>query len=215
MKLLFDRLVALSLLIAVSPLLLVLSVLIRCKLGAPVFFVQERPGRYGKPFFIYKFRTMTDQRDTSGELLSDAQRLTPFGMMLRKYSLDELPQLWNVLKGELSLVGPRPLLMEYLPLYTPRQMKRHDVLPGITGWAQVNGRNAITWEQKFELDVWYVENRSFLLDMKILLLTVKRVLQKTGISHEGCVTMEKFTGSKQAEQVRRDLREFDRAYESR
>ncbi|EJL43172.1 putative sugar transferase EpsL [Brevibacillus agri] len=214
MKCLFDRLVALTLLLVFSPLLLLLSILIRFKLGAPVLFVQERPGRYGKPFSIYKFRTMTNQCDASGQLLPDAQRLTPFGMMLRKYSLDELPQLWNVLRGELSLVGPRPLLMEYLPLYTPRQMKRHEVLPGITGWAQVNGRNAITWEQKFELDVWYVENRSFWLDLKILLLTVKRVLQKTGISHEGCVTMEKFTGSKQAELARREMREFDRAYES-
>ncbi|MCG5250840.1 sugar transferase [Brevibacillus agri] len=214
MKCLFDRLVALTLLLVFSPLLLLLSILIRFKLGAPVLFVQERPGRYGKPFSIYKFRTMTNQCDASGQLLPDAQRLTPFGMMLRKYSLDELPQLWNVLRGELSLVGPRPLLMEYLPLYTPRQMKRHEVLPGITGWAQVNGRNAITWEQKFELDVWYVENRSFWLDLKILLLTVKRVLQKTGISHEGCVTMEKFTGSKQAEMARREMREFDRAYES-
>ncbi|MED4573261.1 sugar transferase [Brevibacillus agri] len=214
MKCLFDRLVALTLLLVFSPLLLLLSILIRFKLGAPVLFVQERPGRYGKPFSIYKFRTMTNQCDASGQLLPDAQRLTPFGMMLRKYSLDELPQLWNVLRGELSLVGPRPLLMEYLPLYTPRQMKRHEVLPGITGWAQVNGRNAITWEQKFELDVWYVENRSFWLDLKILLLTVKRVLQKTGISHEGCVTMEKFTGSKQAELARREMREFDSAYES-
>ncbi|MGV3135224.1 sugar transferase [Brevibacillus agri] len=214
MKCLFDRLVALTLLLVFSPLLLLLSILIRFKLGAPVLFVQERPGRYGKPFSIYKFRTMTNQCDASGQLLPDAQRLTPFGMMLRKYSLDELPQLWNVLRGELSLVGPRPLLMEYLPLYTPRQMKRHEVLPGITGWAQVNGRNAITWEQKFELDVWYVENRSFWLDLKILLLTVKRVLQKTGISHEGCVTMEKFTGNKQAELARREMREFDRAYES-
>ncbi|MGZ0050367.1 sugar transferase [Brevibacillus gelatini] len=196
MKCLFDRLVAFILLIVLSPLLLLLSILIRCKLGAPVLFVQERPGRYGKPFFIYKFRTMTNQCDASGQLLPDEQRLTPFGMMLRKYSLDELPQLWNVLRGDLSLVGPRPLLMEYLPLYTPRQMKRHEVLPGITGWAQVNGRNALTWEQKFELDIWYVENHNFWLDLKILLLTIKRVLQKTGISHEGCVTMEKFTGSK-------------------
>ncbi|MGN7469759.1 sugar transferase [Brevibacillus sp. SAFN-007a] len=214
MKSLFDRVVALFLLIVCFPLLLLLFLLIRFKLGAPVLFVQERPGRYGKPFLLYKFRTMTNQRDASGQLLPDAQRLTPFGMRLRAYSLDELPQLWNVLRGELSLVGPRPLLMEYLPLYTPRQMKRHEVLPGMTGWAQVNGRNAITWEQKFELDVWYVENRSFWLDLKILLLTVKRVFPKTGIRCEAGSTVEKFTGSTQAEPVRREMGEFDRAYES-
>ncbi|TQK62359.1 sugar transferase EpsL [Brevibacillus sp. AG162] len=210
MKSLFDRCVSFLTLVILSPLILLVSLLIRWKLGSPVLFVQERPGLHGKPFFIYKFRTMTDERDESGELLSDEQRLGSFGTLLRKYSLDELPQLWNVLRGEMSLVGPRPLLMEYLPLYTPRQLKRHDVKPGITGWAQVNGRNAIDWEQKFELDVWYVENGSFFLDMRIIGLTIKRVFQSTGVNQQGSVTVEDFRGSGNTERAGREAGEPDR-----
>ena len=176
--------------------LLLLALLVRTKLGSPVFFRQTRPGLHGKPFEMLKFRTMTDARDAQGELLPDSERLPPFGRFLRSSSLDELPELWNVLKGEMSLVGPRPLLMEYLPLYTPQQYRRHEVRPGVTGWAQVNGRNAISWEEKFALDVWYVENQSFWLDVKILFLTVKKVLVKDGISASGEATMTKFTGSK-------------------
>ncbi|GEC92217.1 sugar transferase [Brevibacillus brevis] len=210
MKSLFDRCVSFLTLVILSPLILLVSLLIRWKLGSPILFVQERPGLHGKPFFIYKFRTMTDERDESGELLSDEQRLGSFGTLLRKYSLDELPQLWNVLRGEMSLVGPRPLLMEYLPLYTPRQLKRHDVKPGITGWAQVNGRNAIDWEQKFELDVWYVENGSFFLDMRIIGLTIKRVFQSTGVNQQGSVTVEDFRGSGNTERAGREAGEPDR-----
>ncbi|MBB6284649.1 sugar transferase EpsL [Geobacillus subterraneus] len=158
-------------------------------------FKQQRPGLHGKPFYLYKFRTMMDERDGKGELLPDHVRLTPFGQLLRKYSLDELPQLFNVLKGDISLVGPRPLLMEYLELYTPEQARRHEVKPGITGWAQVNGRNAISWEEKFKLDVWYVDNRTFWLDIKILFLTVIKVLKKEGINQSEYVTMEKFAGN--------------------
>ncbi|MFF0827871.1 sugar transferase [Brevibacillus sp. NPDC003359] len=212
MKSLFDRCVSFLMLIMLSPLILLVSLLIRWKLGSPVLFVQERPGLHGKPFFIYKFRTMTNERDETGELLSDEQRLGSFGTLLRKYSLDELPQLWNVLRGEMSLVGPRPLLMEYLPLYTPRQLKRHDVKPGITGWAQVNGRNAIDWEQKFELDVWYVENGSFVLDMRIIGLTIKRVFQSTGINQQGSVTVEDFRGSENTERAGRVACEPDRTF---
>lgn len=186
---------AFGLLVLALPLLL-LALLVRTKLGSPVFFRQTRPGLHGKPFEMVKFRTMTDARDAQGELLPDSERLPPFGRFLRSSSLDELPELWNVLKGEMSLVGPRPLLMEYLPLYTPQQYRRHEVRPGVTGWAQVNGRNAISWEEKFALDVWYVENQSFWLDVKILLLTVKKVLVKDGISATGEATMTKFTGSK-------------------
>ena len=186
---------ALGLLVLALPLLL-LALLVRRKLGSPVFFRQTRPGLHGKPFEMVKFRTMTDARDAQGELLPDSERLPPFGRFLRSSSLDELPELWNVLKGEMSLVGPRPLLMEYLPLYTPQQYRRHEVRPGVTGWAQVNGRNAISWEEKFALDVWYVENQSFWLDVKILFLTVKKVLVKDGISASGEATMTKFTGSK-------------------
>lgn len=186
---------AFGLLVLALPLLL-LALLVRTKLGSPVFFRQTRPGLHGKPFEMVKFRTMTDARDAQGELLPDSERLPPFGRFLRSSSLDELPELWNVLKGEMSLVGPRPLLMEYLPLYTPQQYRRHEVRPGVTGWAQVNGRNAISWEEKFALDVWYVENQSFWLDVKILLLTVKKVLVKDGISAAGEATMTKFTGSK-------------------
>ena len=186
---------AFGLLVLALPLLL-LALLVRTKLGSPVFFRQTRPGLHGKPFEMVKFRTMTDARDAQGELLPDSERLPPFGRFLRSSSLDELPELWNVLKGEMSLVGPRPLLMEYLPLYTPQQYRRHEVRPGVTGWAQVNGRNAISWEEKFALDVWYVENPSFWLDVKILFLTVKKVLVKDGISATGEATMTKFTGSK-------------------
>jgi len=194
MKRLFDSiLVALALIILALP-LLILALLIRRKLGSPVFFRQVRPGLHGQPFRMVKFRTMTDERDPDGELLPDAVRLTPFGRFLRATSLDELPELWNVLKGDMSLVGPRPLLMEYLPLYTPEQARRHEVRPGVTGWAQINGRNAISWEDKFKHDVWYVDNRSFWLDIKILWLTVKKVLVRDGISAAGEATMPKFEG---------------------
>lgn len=179
------------------PLLLVLAVLVRYKLGAPIVFCQTRPGLGGKPFNMYKFRTMTDARDDNGELLADHVRLTAFGKFLRSTSLDELPELWNVLKGEMSLVGPRPLLMEYLPLYTAQQARRHEVRPGITGWAQVNGRNAISWEDKFQLDVWYVDHQTLWLDIKILFLTVKKVVIREGISAEGTPTISKFTGTGQ------------------
>lgn len=162
----------------------------------PVFFRQVRPGRDGKPFEMVKFRTMLDAFDAAGNPLPDAQRMTPFGRLLRSTSLDELPELWNVLKGDMSLVGPRPLLMEYLPLYSPEQYRRHEMRPGVTGWAQVNGRNALGWEDKFKLDVWYVDNQSFWLDCKILFLTVKKVLVRDGISADGEVTMSKFTGNK-------------------
>jgi lipopolysaccharide/colanic/teichoic acid biosynthesis glycosyltransferase len=176
--------------------LLALSWQVRRKLGSPVLFTQARPGLHGKPFRMVKFRTMTDERSPDGALLPDAQRLTPFGRFLRASSLDELPELWNVLIGDMSLVGPRPLLMEYLPLYTPEQARRHEVRPGITGWAQVNGRNAISWADKFALDVWYVNHRSLWLDVKILWRTVRKVLVRDGISATGEATMPKFTGSK-------------------
>jgi len=180
--------------------LLMLTWLVRRKLCRPVFFRQIRPGLNGQPFQMLKFRTMTDERGPDGALLPDAVRLTPFGRWLRATSLDELPELWNVLKGDMSLVGPRPLLMEYLPLYTPEQARRHEVRPGITGWAQVNGRNAISWEDKFQLDVWYVDNRSLWLDIKILWLTVKKVLLRDGISAAGEATMPRFAGSDSKEQ---------------
>ena len=196
MRRFFDLSVTLLALLLLALPLLLLALLVRAKLGSPVFFRQTRPGLHGKPFEMVKFRTMTDARDAQGELLPDSERLPPFGRFLRSSSLDELPELWNVLKGEMSLVGPRPLLMEYLPLYTPQQYRRHEVRPGVTGWAQVNGRNAISWEEKFALDVWYVENQSFWLDVKILFLTVKKVLVKDGISASGEATMTKFTGSK-------------------
>jgi lipopolysaccharide/colanic/teichoic acid biosynthesis glycosyltransferase len=195
MKRLFDLFAAsLALLLLALP-LLVLVGLIRRKLGSPVLFRQVRPGLHGKPFTMVKFRTMTDERGPDGALLPDAQRLTPFGRFLRASSLDELPELWNVLRGEMSLVGPRPLLMEYLPLYTPEQARRHEVCPGITGWAQVNGRNAISWDDKFALDVWYVDHRSLWLDVQILWRTVRKVLVRDGISAAGEATMSKFTGS--------------------
>jgi lipopolysaccharide/colanic/teichoic acid biosynthesis glycosyltransferase len=164
-------------------------------MGSPVFFRQTRPGYKGMPFVVYKFRTMTEARDASGVLLPDEQRLSAFGKWLRRTSLDELPQLWNVLKGDLSFVGPRPLLMEYLPLYNPEQFRRHEVKPGITGWAQVNGRNALGWPERLALDVWYVDHRSFLLDLKILGLTLFKVCKKEGVSAEGHATMPKFTGN--------------------
>ena len=176
------------------PVMLVLMFLVRSKLGLPVFFSQVRPGKSGVPFLMYKFRTMTDATDANGDLLPDAARLTPFGRFLRSSSLDELPELINVIKGEMSLVGPRPLLMEYLPLYSAEQGRRHNVRPGITGWAQVNGRNAISWEEKFKLDVWYVDNQSFWLDIKILWLTLKKVFIREGINQEGQATMEAFKG---------------------
>ena len=196
MKRLLDFTAALLGLIALALPLLILIALIRRKLGSPVFFTQVRPGMHGKPFKMVKFRSMISERSTDGELLSDAVRLTPFGRFLRSTSLDELPELWNVLKGDMSLVGPRPLLMEYLPLYSPEQARRHAVRPGVTGWAQVNGRNAISWEEKFALDTWYVDHQSLLLDMKILWLTIKKVLVREGISAAGEATMGKFTGSK-------------------
>ena len=194
MKRLFDFLVALLALLLLALPLLVLALLVRRKLGSPVLFRQVRPGLHGQPFEMVKFRTMTDARGADGALLPDAVRLTPFGRFLRASSLDELPELWNVLKGEMSLVGPRPLLMEYVPLYSAEQYRRHEVRPGVTGWAQVNGRNAISWEEKFKLDVWYVEQQSLALDIKILWLTVKKVLLRDGISAAGEATMAKFTG---------------------
>ena len=181
-KRLLDIIIAAAALVLLSPVLLLLAWQIRRKLGTPVLFRQVRPGRGGIPFVMYKFRTMRDAADENGRPLPDAERLTPFGRKLRAASLDELPELWNVLKGDMSLVGPRPLLMEYLPLYNTEQRRRHLVRPGITGWAQVNGRNAISWPEKFRLDVWYVENRSLLLDIKILFLTVKKVLDRSGIN---------------------------------
>jgi lipopolysaccharide/colanic/teichoic acid biosynthesis glycosyltransferase len=190
---------ALGLLVLALPLLLLIF-LIRRKLGSPVFFRQARPGLYGQQFEMVKFRTMTNEHGPDGALLPDSLRLTPFGRFLRSTSLDELPELWNVLKGDMSLVGPRPLLMEYLPLYNLEQARRHEVRPGITGWAQVNGRNAISWEAKFKLDVWYVDNRSLWLDIRILWLTVKKVLVRDGISAAGEATVTRFTGSTGKEQ---------------
>ena len=189
-----DVLVSVAALVVLFPVIAVVALLIHRELGTPVLFCQTRPGKDGKPFQMVKFRTMLDAVDNQGNSLPDSERMTEFGHLLRSTSLDELPGLWNVLKGEMSLVGPRPLLMEYLPLYSKEQYRRHDVRPGITGWAQVNGRNAISWENKFELDVWYVDNRSFWLDIKILFLTVKKVIVRDGISGDGEVTMEKFTG---------------------
>ena len=197
-KRLLDIIIAAAALVLLSPVLLLLAWQIRRKLGTPVLFRQVRPGRGGIPFVMYKFRTMRDAADENGRPLPDAERLTPFGRKLSAASLDELPELWNVLKGNMSLVGPRPLLMEYLPLYNAEQRRRHLVRPGITGWAQVNGRNAISWPEKFRLDVWYVENRSLLLDIKILFLTVKKVLDRSGINSEGEATAAKFTGNDDA-----------------
>lgn len=196
MKRLFDLLLSIGLLLALALPLLLLWALVRRKLGSPVLFRQVRPGLHGRPFMMVKFRTMTDERGANGELLPDAQRLTAFGRFLRASSLDELPELWNVLRGEMSLVGPRPLLMEYLPLYSPEQARRHEVRPGITGWAQVNGRNALSWDERFKLDVWYVDHRSLWLDLRILWLTVRKVIVREGISAQGEATMPRFTGNK-------------------
>ncbi|RBP20324.1 lipopolysaccharide/colanic/teichoic acid biosynthesis glycosyltransferase [Marinobacter pelagius] len=196
MKRIFDFIAALLGLFILAPILLIVALLVKLKLGSPVFFRQVRPGKGGNPFQMVKFRTMLDATDKNGSPLPDDRRMTRFGSFLRSTSLDELPELWNVLKGDMSLVGPRPLLMEYLPLYSQEQYRRHEVRPGVTGWAQINGRNAISWEDKFKLDVWYVDNQSFCLDLKILFLTVKRVLVREGISGDGEVTMSKFTGNK-------------------
>lgn len=195
-KRLFDIIASASGLIFLSPVFLILIYLIRKNLGEPVFFTQERPGKDGKPFKMIKFRSMRDAVDKDGNPLPDSERLTPFGKKLRATSLDELPELWNVLKGDMSLVGPRPLLMSYLPLYNEFQNRRHEMKPGVTGWAQVNGRNAISWDEKFAHDVWYIDNFSFWLDIKILFLTVKKVFVKEGISAEGEATMPYFTGNK-------------------
>lgn len=195
MKRVFDIFASFVALIILSPLLIVVSLLVRWKLGSPVLFQQARPGLMGEPFQLVKFRTMTNARASDGTLLSDQERLPAFGRFLRSTSLDELPELWNVLKGEMSLVGPRPLLMEYLPLYSAYQARRHEVRPGLTGWAQINGRNAISWPEKFKLDVWYVENRTFWLDIKILMLTVVHVFKRSDISADGEATMKPFTGN--------------------
>ncbi|MFH4455576.1 sugar transferase [Vibrio alginolyticus] len=196
MKRLFDFFVALCAILTLLPVIVIVAVLIRYKLGSPILFTQDRPGLNGQIFKMMKFRTMLDGKDKQGNLLPDDERMTPFGAFLRSTSLDELPGLFNVLKGDMSLVGPRPLLVQYLPLYSAEQARRHNMRPGITGWAQVNGRNAISWEQKFKLDVWYVDNQNFLLDLKILLLTVKKVFVREGISADGHVTIEPFKGSK-------------------
>ncbi len=199
MKRAFDFFAALAILVLGAPLLLVIASLVRLKLGAPILFRQLRPGRAAKPFELLKFRTMTDACGPDGALLPDAARLTPFGRFLRASSLDELPSLLNVIRGQMSLVGPRPLLMQYVPLYSPLQARRHEVRPGITGWAQVNGRNALSWDEKFELDVWYVDNRSFSLDLLILARTVSRVMRREGISAAGDVTMPVFRGNGSAQ----------------
>jgi sugar transferase EpsL len=190
----FDLAVGIPSVIFLSPLLIFIGFLVRLKIGSPVLFRQVRPGLHGRPFVIYKFRTMTDKRDGDGNLLPDGERLTPLGRFLRKTSMDELPELFNVIKGDMSIVGPRPLLMQYLDRYTPEQARRHEVKPGITGWAQVNGRNAISWEDKFKLDVWYVDNWGLWLDVKIIVMTVLKVLKREGINQAGCVTAEEFKG---------------------
>jgi len=194
-KRIFDTLISFFALIVLSPVLLLISIMVINKFGWPVFFTQTRPGYKGKPFKIIKSRTMTNEKDENGEFLSEELRITPFGMWLRSTSLDELPELVNVLKGEMSIVGPRPLLMEYLPLYDAYQKRRMDLKPGITGWAQVNGRNAIPWPEKFKMDIWYVDNQSLGLDIKIIFLTLKKVISREGISHENEVSMPKFKGN--------------------
>lgn len=199
LKRVFDVSTATIALLLGTPVILGTALVVKKKLGSPVVFKQTRPGQYGEPFDLYKFRTMTDEKDESGELLDDSVRLTKTGKILRKLSVDELPQLINVVKGDMSLVGPRPLLMEYVALYDNRQIKRLDVKPGITGWAQVNGRNSLSWEERFELDVWYVENQSFMLDMKILYMTLQKVIKSEDVNQPGQATMEKFTGSQKAE----------------
>lgn len=195
MKRLFDLVVASFLLIMLSPVLLALVALVRAKIGSPVLFRQQRPGLHCKPFTLIKLRTMTDARGADGCWLPDGERLVPFGRLMRSWSLDELPGLLSVIRGDMSLVGPRPLLMQYLPLYSGEQRRRHDVRPGITGWAQVNGRNLLSWDQKFDLDVWYVDNRGFWLDVRIIVLTIKQVFAHEGISAEGEATMAAFTGN--------------------
>ncbi len=196
-KRLLDLIVSIVMLCMFMPIIISITCLIYIKLGKPIFFKQIRPGLLGKPFTIIKFRTMFDEIDSSGDLVADSKRMTRFGQFLRSTSVDELPELWNVLKGEMSLVGPRPLLSEYLPLYSVEQKRRHDVRPGITGWAQVNGRNAIDWEKKFELDVWYVDNQSLLLDVKIFFLSIKKVFMREGINAESEATMYKFKGNRE------------------
>jgi sugar transferase EpsL len=195
-KRIFDLLVTILGLVISLPLLLIISLLVWIFLGTPILFLQKRPGYKGRPFMTYKFRTMTERKGSDGNLLPDSERLPSFGRFLRSTSLDDLPQLWNVLIGEMSLVGPRPLLMRYLDRYTPEQMRRHDVLPGITGWAQIHGRNILDWEEKFRLDVWYVDHRSFWLDIKILFLTPWKVFKREGISQPGHATTEEFKGNK-------------------
>ena len=195
-KRLFDIAASVFGLLFLGPVIAIVAWKIRRKLGSPVLFRQVRPGLNGKPFEMIKFRTMRDAIDAAGNPLPDSERMTPFGSFLRSSSLDELPELWNVLKGDMSLVGPRPLLIEYLPLYSPEQYRRHEVRPGVTGWAQINGRNALSWDEKFKLDIWYVDNRSFWLDLKIIFLTIKKVVVRDGISADGEATMAKFTGRK-------------------
>ena len=197
MKRSFDIFIALSTLFFLFPVIFIVGILVRLNLGSPIFFSQNRPGLHGKVFKMIKFRSMLDCKDKHGNILPDSERLTKFGAFLRSTSLDELPGLFNVLKGDMSLVGPRPLLIQYLPLYNKEQSRRHDVRPGITGWAQINGRNAISWEEKFALDVWYVDNRTFWLDIKIVFMTVRKVFVKEGISADGHVTIEPFTGSEE------------------
>jgi lipopolysaccharide/colanic/teichoic acid biosynthesis glycosyltransferase len=196
LKRVFDIAVSLGAIALLWPFILIIGLLVAARFGRPVFFTQVRPGRHGKPFRIVKFRTMTNDRDAAGSLLPDAARLPPFGRFLRATSLDELPELLNVLRGEMSLVGPRPLLMEYLSLYTPEQSRRHEVRPGLTGWAQVNGRNNLPWAERFSMDVWYVDNRSFWLDLKILVMTLFNIVRSRDISQEGHATMERFRGGK-------------------
>ncbi|MGH7575028.1 MAG: sugar transferase [Longimicrobiales bacterium] len=194
-KRILDVVISVIAMALLAPVLAVIGLAVRIRLGTPILFRQERPGLHGRPFRMYKFRTMLDSQDSEGAPLADAARLTRLGRFLRSASLDELPELWSVLRGDMTLVGPRPLLTEYLDRYTPEQARRHEVKPGITGWAQVNGRNALTWEEKFRLDVWYIDNRSLQLDIRILLLTLARVFRRVGISHQGQATMERFRGT--------------------
>jgi lipopolysaccharide/colanic/teichoic acid biosynthesis glycosyltransferase len=201
LKSLADRLAALLVVLLLLPLLLVAALLVRCRLGSPVLFCQQRPGYRERPFWLLKFRTMTDERDAAGAHLPDAQRLTPLGRWLRATSIDELPGLINILRGEMSFIGPRPLLMQYLPLYSPEQASRHAVKPGFSGWAQINGRNALSWEEKFRLDVWYVDHQSFWLDLRIFLITIWKVIRREGISAAGQATMAPFTGSTSASEA--------------
>ena len=193
----FDLMIAILSLIILSPVLVLIGFFVRMKIGSPVLFYQERPGLHGRPFTIYKFRTMTDKQDKNGKLLPDGDRLTPLGRFLRKTSVDELPELFNVIKGDMSIIGPRPLVMQYLDRYTPEQARRHEAKPGITGWAQVNGRNAISWEEKFTLDVWYVDHQSLNLDLRIIAITIWKILKREGINQPGYATAEEFSGNMQ------------------